>query len=469
MSHYEDLGTLEDRAAQARADAAAHPDPQMESSGQSRMAYRLAVTSPGTLMHVADLGWYHWDGTRWAEDRGGKRTRQAVNTMLREAWRDAYDDKELMKDVQKSQSSSAKSGIITEAAALPEFAVDIEELDADPYLLNVANGTLDLRTMQLRPHDPADRCTKITAGAWREDTTGPRWDKFLAETIPHEETRAFLARYVGQALVGEVTEHKLAILTGTGGNGKGVWYGAVDFALGDYAITPQPDMLLARRSDSAFDGSVELRGARWAVFSEVDPGRALAPATLKRLTGGDRITGRQLYRNNISFTPSHTLAMVANHLPEVPDMSRGMWRRLLVVPFDQEVPESQMDEQLPGKLQAEADAVLSWAVRGLMDYQQRGRHLDPPQDVQAATAGYREESDQLSKFLEEATVERAGATVTTTALWSKYGDWAAQLGEAPQLTGRNKFAEALVDRMGWKKNSRGHWVGHELAQAGDGW
>lgn len=465
MDTFNDLGTLEDRTAIARADAAAHPDPESESSGQSRLAYRLARTEGGRLMHVSDLGWFYWDGKRWAEDRGGKRTRRAVNRMLRAAWRDAYPaDEALQKDVQKSQSSAAKSGIITEAAALPEFAVEVEELDADPYLLNVDNGTIDLRTMELRAHDPADRCTKITAGAWRPDSTGPTWERFMTEVMPDKDTRDFLARYVGQALVGAVTEHKLAILTGTGGNGKGVWYGAVDFALGDYAITPQPDMLLARRSDSAFDGSVELRGARWAVFSEVDPGRALAPATLKRLTGGDKITGRQLYRNNISFVPSHTLAMVANHLPDVPDMSRGMWRRLLVVPFEQEVPEERIDEQLPNKLQAEADAILSWALAGWQEYSRPGSGgLRPPAVVDAATTGYRQESDQLSKFVEEQTNDAPGMTVTTTALFRRYGEWVAELGEAPQLTGRTKFAEALTERMGWSKNSRGHWVGHELA------
>ena len=463
MGQYDDLGTIEERKAKALEEARAHPDPQAKSSGHTRMAYRMAATVAGQLIHVADLGWFYWTGKRWAEDRGTKHTKRALNAMLLEAWDEAFEDEQLRKDVKLAQSAAAKNGIIAEAAALPEFSVDLDELDADPYLINVANGTLDLRTMTLRAHDPADRCTKITAGAWRADTTGPTWQKFIREVLPDETVRAFLARYVGQALVGEVTEHKLAILTGTGGNGKGVWYGAVDFALGDYAITPQPDMLLSRRSDSAFDGSVELRGARWAVFSEVDPGRALAPATLKRLTGGDRITGRQLYRNNISFTPSHTLAMVANHLPTVPDMSRGMWRRLLVVPFDTEVPEERMDEQLLFKLQAEADAVLSWAVAGWVDYRERGMRLDPPQEVQAATMGYRQESDQLSKFVEEQTIEVPGMTVTTTALWTRFQAWASELGEAPQLTGRTKFAEALVERMGWKKNTRGHWIGRDLA------
>lgn len=448
---------------EAKHDEFSPQDPDRETTGQARMAYRLTQRYTGRLIHVHGLGWHTWTGKRWEEDKRGAATR-AVLDVLRRSWREAMGDDKLLKDVKACNSAAGVAGVLKLAAGLPEFSHTVDDLDQDPYLLNVANGTLDLRTMELKAHDPADKLTKVTAGAWRPHEAGTgAWATFLDEVLPDEAVAGFLQRYVGQALVGQVLEHRLAILTGTGGNGKGVWYGAVDFALGDYAITPKPDMLLAAGNRGTFDGSVELRAARWAVFSEIDDGKALAPATVKRLTGGDRIAARNLYQPLIEFDPTHTLAMVVNHLPEVPDMSRGMWRRLLVVPFDQEIPEDRMDDQLPSKLQAAADEVLTWAIRGWQAYEANGRHLNPPEAVQAATGAFKAQADQLAQFVDDVTEPRHGADeLTSTQLWNAYGQWLARTGERAQVEGRNKLAEQLRDRLEWRMNSKKRWLGHVM-------
>ncbi len=120
-------------------------------------------------------------------------------------------------------------------------------MDADPYLVNCANGTLDLRSMQLRPHDPTDRITKVTAGAYRPGETGTgAWAEFLQQVLPDEDVRVFLQRVVGVALLGKVVEHVLPILTGTGANGKGVFYGALLHALGDYVSWFPGTVVLSR-------------------------------------------------------------------------------------------------------------------------------------------------------------------------------------------------------------------------------
>lgn len=214
-------------------------------SGQTRMAYRLAKAYNGRLLHVYGLGWLHWTGTHWAEDKTGAGTR-AILDVLRQSHTEAFGDDKLVRDVKACNSAPGIEGVLRIAAALPEFTSTVDDLDADPYLLNVANGTFDLRTMELRAHNPADRCTRVTTGAYRPETQGTTWRRFLATSLPDQHVREFLQRYVGQALVGRVVEQKLVILTGQGGNGKSVWTGAVEFTLGDYAITPQPDMLLAK-------------------------------------------------------------------------------------------------------------------------------------------------------------------------------------------------------------------------------
>lgn len=425
-----------------------------ETTGQTRMAYRLARHHAGGLLHVYGLGWLNWTGTHWAEDKTGAATR-AVLDVLRTSHAEAFTDDALRKDVKTCNSASGIEGVLRIAAALPEFTATVDDLDANPYLLNCANGALDLQTMQFRAHDPADRCTRITAGAYDPKTKGTTWRKFLDTSLPDQNVQGFLQRYVGQALVGRVLEQKLAILTGEGGNGKGVFYGAVGFTLGEYAFAPQNDMLLTKKHESAFDGSVELRGRRWAVFSEVDKGRQLAAATVKRLTGDDLITARQLYQKNITFRPSHTFAMIANHLPEVPDTGHGMWRRLMVVPFDVTVPADQQDEDLKLKLEAEADAILTWAVEGWCDYQERG--LDAPDAVLVATGEYRHQSDQIARFLSDATFTNPTVSCTTTVLHKHFQEW-ARLNDVDEVPGSRTFGEQLREH-GLSQDSRRAWKG----------
>lgn len=253
--------------------------------GQTRMAYRLADSHAGQLLHVHGLGWYVWDGRRWAEDDQGQATR-AVLDVLRAALGNSLGDRDLQQDVRRCESAAGIAGVLTIAAALEPFAATVRDLDADPYLLNCANGTLDLRTGALQPHRPADRITKITGAAYDPDAAGATWARFLDRVLPDSDVAGFLQRYAGLALCGRVLEHKLAILTGTGRNGKSVLYGALAAALGDYAGTAEPDLFMHR--DGAHPtGELDLRGVRWVVVSESDRGRRLAEATVKRLTGGD--------------------------------------------------------------------------------------------------------------------------------------------------------------------------------------
>ncbi|PWF88685.1 phage/plasmid primase, P4 family [Kocuria rosea] len=438
-----------------------HPDPQAVHQGETRMAYRLATTYRNRLMHVRGLGWHHWDGTRWTEDQRGH-TRRAILDVLAADLADALEnrDKDAVKELRRLETDRAQRGVLAQAADLPEFTATTDDLDADPYLLNTTNGTLDLHTREQRPHDPADRCTKIVRGAYRPGSvTGSTWEAFLARSLPNPEVRGFLQRYVGQSLIGRTTEQKLLVLTGEGGNGKTVWSEALTFALGDYALTPQKDMLLAKKNASAFDGSVQLRGRRWVTFSEVEKGRELDVATVKRLTGDESITARELYKANITFRPSHSLAMIANDPPSIPDTGHGIWRRLLMVPWTVVVPEHEQDDTLGEQLEAEADAVLTWALDGLADYQARGRKLDPPPAVTVATAAYREDNDDVAQFLTRCTQPAGGQSVGIKELHDRYKQWTNAMSKERQL-GRKEFGKELdkhATSHQLRKNSRGRF------------
>jgi putative DNA primase/helicase len=406
--------------------------------GQVRMAYRLAAAHRDRLLYVHRIGWHYWDGQRWAEDDQGAAQR-AVLAVLKTALRKSLGNPKLRTDVTKCESATGVAGVLAIASALTAFAATVRDLDQDPYLLNVANGTLDLRTMQLREHDPRDRITKVTRAGYDPEADPAIWDTFIAAVLPDEQVRRFLQRLIGLALLGKVIEHILPILTGIGANGKGTTYKALLWALGDYADTVDPDLFMVR--DHAHPtGEMDLRGLRLVAVSESDRDRRLAEATMKRLTGGDIIKARRMRQDFVSFEPSHLALFITNHLPTVSGDDPAVWRRIRVVPFDVVFTESEQDKDLDDRLRLEADAILTWAVHGYADYLEAG--LAEPEAVLKATTSYKLTSDAIARFIDER-CHLAGRTAAKT-LFEAFSSWCAA--EGLEAGSQTAFGKALDER-----------------------
>lgn len=417
--------------------------------GQVRMAYRLAAAYRDRLLHVHGIGWFAWTGKRWERDER-RHARRAVLDVLRDALGESLEDQTLRADVARCESDNGIEGVLGVASSLVEFAATVDDLDADPHLLNVANGTLDLRTMQLRAHDPADRLTKVTRGGYVPSVGRAVWMDFLTTVLPDEEVRGYVQRLAGQALHGRVGEHLFPVWTGTGANGKGTAYGAINFALGDYAISIDPDLLLQRDRGAHPTGLMDLRGVRWAVASETNDGRKLDEALMKRLTGGDPIRARYMHRDFVEFEPQHQLVYVTNHLPGVRGDDPATWRRVRVVPFDVVVPPDQRDPGLPERLQLEADAVLTWAVEGYLDYAAGG--MAEPAAVMARTDAYRQESDDVARFITERCHLSPAASTGARELYAAWQRWAQTEGAEPMS---EKAFGKEIDRLGYEKKRTG--------------
>jgi len=408
--------------------------------GQARIAYRLADRYAGKLLHVTGLGWHAWDGTRFvADDRGI--AKRAVLAELRRTLAASLGDKALRADVRRCESSSGVRGVLDLASALEPFAAAVADLDADPYLLNCANGTLDLRTLELQPHSASDRITKVCAAAYDPDAQSDLWDTFLARVLPDDTVRGFVQRVAGVGLLGTVREHILSIWTGTGANGKGTMDRALRHALGDYAATAEPDLFMHREGAHP-TGEADLRGVRWVAVNESDKDRRLAEATMKRLTGGDTIRARRMRQDFFEFQPSHTATLITNHLPKVSGDDPAIWRRIRVVPFDVVISEAERDGQLDEHLALAADAILAWSVDGWRQYRDTG--LDEPATVLAATTGYRRDSDAIGRFIDECCTISPAVKATTAGLFDAWEKWRAVDG-AEQVS-RRAFGQALTDR-----------------------
>lgn len=421
------------------------------------IAMEFAADNVDRLIHVAGAGWFYWDGRRWAADVKDKRATCAVLEVVRRLAPDSLGHKARWRALESAQKASGIKSVLTLAAAQPGISVDISELDADPFALNCANGILDLRTGELRPHDPTEHHTKVTRAAYDANAVSKAWQGYLDTSLPDVEVRDFLMRYLGLGLVGEVLEHVLVFATGAGRNGKGVLYECVMHAMGDYATTGAEGLLERAKSNAngPSPSLADLRGVRLAVLSETEEGARFAPALMKRLTGGDPIKARFLHENFFEFIPSHTLLYVSNFLPKLPSDDPAVWERARVVPFDVVIPKEDRDPELKKKIQANPEAVLASLVAGLQEYWQRG--LDEPQAVQVATQSYAQSQDDVLRFVQEECESCPGGGDTTTELFGRYETWASVEGVHPdQMLGRKKFGEAL-DRLGYTavKGARG--------------
>lgn len=433
---------------------------------QLRIAERLAALHADRLRYAHGLGWLEWDGSRWRHERDGASMRAAVE-VVKEAVREANDgqrlDDDLIKDVRRVETAFSLQGVLKIASCLRPLAVAADQLDTDPWLFNAVNGTLDLRTGRLRPHSRDDLITKIAGCELDRDATGPEFEKFLAEVLPEPALREFMQRLFGYALLGQVTEHVLPIFVGTGCNGKSTLVELLLRTFGDYGIATDPELLIQQKHAQHPTGLADLHGVRLAVAQETDEGRNLAAATVKRLTGGDKVRARRMRQDFFEFDPSHTVILVSNHKPRVSGDDPALWRRIRVVPFDVVVPSP--DPQLPQRLRKELPAVLAWAVAGYQTFAERG--LAAPKVVEERTAAYQSASDALGRFLAEQTITAQFARVRSRDLFRAWERWCRDSGEQPGS--EVSFAEALARRGFEKRKSHGAmtYVGLGLLADGD--
>ena len=442
---------------------------------QTQISYRFAADHNGKLLHIHNAGWMVWDSTRWIPDTGPVqaalldtlwRLRKEAAAMLAEAAA-SHDKamerkaKDLLSLVKSCESASGLAGVLKIASGLIGMTTTMAELDTGAYLLNMPNGTLNLETMELQQHDPADRITKITRGSFNpaNPAKSDLWNSFVERILPAVDVRDFFQRTLGLAMIGAVIEHILVIATGVGRNGKGVAYGAVMNAMGDYAAVADDGLFEVQRSNNpqaASPGLAKLRGVRFLAVSELEERARLAAAFMKRMTGGDRITARELYGSPFEFAPAFLIMMITNYLPKLPANDAATWARVRVIPFDVVIPPAQRDVHLGTKLNAEADAVLTWALEGLEDYQAAG--LREPVEVMKATQNYADSQDDVRRFVDSrCTGAPANGGDTTSELSQAYQTWAAEEGiHQAHVLGRSKFGEAL-DKLGFPstKQARG--------------
>jgi putative DNA primase/helicase len=409
--------------------------------------------------------WLVWTGTRWGRDDAGKVHRlakEAVRGIYREASDEADEErrKALAKHASRSEGADKIKAMLELAKS--EVPVSPDELDAETMLLNVLNGTLDLRTGELRDHRRDDLMTKLAPAEYDPGAEAPSWQAFLERVLPGEDLRGFVQRAAGYSATGDTSEQCMFIHHGPGANGKSTFQETLAAALGDYAMRTPTETLLVKHSGGVPNDVARLKGARFVAASETEEGRRLAESLIKDLTGQDTISARFMRAEWFDFKPTHALHLSTNHKPEIRGTDAAIWRRIRLVPWAVTIPPAEQDKKLPEKLRAELPGVLAWIVRGCVAWLRGG--LKAPEEVRRATKAYRAEMDVLAAFLADCCVRGENEEEFAGELWGAWKRWSEETGE--QTGTQKRFGGRLAER-GFlnhrdSKTGRKVWAGVSL-------
>jgi putative DNA primase/helicase len=414
-------------------------------------ARRFVARYRGSVLYCeAWSRWFLWDTMRWAEDerlevfaRAGDliRSLYAVAKKIK----DEDERKAFLSHLIKSESHRSIHAMVTLAKSDRAVARHPDDFDNDLWLCAVKNGTLDLRTGQLRSHDQKDMITKLAPVVYGPAAQCPNWLAFLDMIMLGRQSLVdFLKRALGSSLTGITSDKAMFILYGPGGdNGKSTMVEVMEMLLGNYARRTPVETFLKKREGSIPNDIARLRGARFVWAAENDRGVRLAESLIKEMTGGDRMAARFLHGEFFEFMPTFKIWFATNHKPTIRG-DAAIWRRLKLVPFDYTIPKDRQKKrhEVMAMFQSELPGILNWAIEGCLEWQRDG--LGVPDEVIDATREYESEQDTFSMFLEEKCVRVANARVLSLTLYREYKTWAEEHGETP--ASHKTFASLMSER-----------------------
>jgi P4 family phage/plasmid primase-like protien len=366
---------------------------------------------------------------------------------------------------------------------------DCEETE---HLLNFENGTVDLRTGELRPHDRAYFITKIIPIKFDADAACPLYLRTLNAIFDGNKSLVdYVRRFFGVCATGDVTNQTLHILFGKGANGKTTLLELMILLFGDYAAKVPEQLLLKDKHGSRHPAEkVVLAGLRLAVTSETDQSGRLDESRVKELTGTDSISARGMKENFFTFPPTHKLIVATNHKPKIVGTDHGIWRRIRLVRFNVRFwkeedavaephglydPDLKADPLLLSRLNDEAAGIMADVVKEAAEFYKAGKVIIPPKEVVLATKEYRKSEDTLAQFFDEM-VDVGGKPfavktgymtewfvpadvkenwIKGSVLYGNYKSWCVEMNLTPE--GTRTFGEYAKEVLGDPKRSNGHW------------
>ena len=423
---------------------------------------RMVDRHGSTLRYVYELKtWIEWIDGRWhVVPSPSDQAKDTVRSIYEEAANcaDTSRRQELGSWARQSESEGKIRAMINLASK--DLSVSVSKFDTDNDKINCLNGIVDLKTGKLEEHSSERLTMKQAQASLKPDASCSLWLHFLRDVFRgDEELIAYMQRALGYSLTGRINEHCLFVAYGLGSNGKTTLFETVLDVIGDYGRTTEFSSFLA--TDKPDTRKMEavglLRGVRIAVASETDSTKKWNEALVKKLTGGDTLTGTKMYGDQYEFTPTHKLWFQANHLPTAKDASNGFWRRIRIVPFKARFEGKAIDSLLREKLLKERDGIFAWLVEGARLYLSEKGLGELPQAVAEATEDYRSDSDILRQFISDQLEKSEGSRVKFKDTYEAYNDWRIRNGLEVDR-GEQKFFTSSMQERGIPSKKTMHGV-----------
>jgi len=396
--------------------------------------------------------WLIWDKRVWVPDRTDAIRIRAKTTARRlyaevSQIEDDQVKRALLQFAKKAESARTLTAMLELARS--EVPISVEELDMDPNLFNVRNGTIELDEVRFREHRPEDYLTKMADVDYDEKAECPLWLAHLDRIFAGDrEAIDGFQQMCGYSMLADNPAEVFFILYGkTGSNGKSKTLEVLGTIWGAYSKSADASKTLMKRrhNEGPKTELANLVGARLVTTSESAEGARLDEEAVKSITGRDRITVRRLFEREFEYTPGYKIWYATNHKPAV-STDKAIWRRIWLVPFTVEIPLEERDEDIVQKLLVERSGILNWCLDGLRAYHRAGRKLIQPEVFKVATEEYRLDADAVSKFLDEECIITLGPNdrEVRSDLYAAYKSFVRDNGGS--IVSAEKFAAALKDR-----------------------
>ena len=380
--------------------------------------------------------WIQWDGSRWLFDETGHMFRLAKETaksIHQEASKETNEDRRrsLIGHALRTESKKQLDSMIEVAKTEEGITISQSELDQDQYLLGVANGVINLKNGGLIDNCKEKMITKQAKVVYDPSSKCPMWLKFVNEiSNGDQELAGYLKKIVGYSITGDIREQVLFFLYGHGANGKSVFINIIQDLLSDYAMQTPVSTIMTRSKGGINNDVARLCGARFVATTETEEGSRFNDSEIKLITGGDTITARFLHKEFFQFRPQFALWISGNHKP-IPGDGYGIWRRLILIPFDVQFNKERQDKHLTSKLRSELSGILNWAIEGCLEWQNEG--LTTPSVILNATKEYKTEMDRIRSWMLDCCIEnpKPDSSTRVSDIYRSDKSWANDNGEWP--------------------------------------
>ena len=374
---------------------------------------------------------------------------QLMNEQQLEAYQDFLAAKAYQAFAIKRRDSKNITSTLRESH--PILEISPRDLDADPFALCTPEATYDLRKGMAgaREHSPEDFITKITSVS--PSQKGQQiWLDCLDLIFQGDQTLIdYVQMICGLAAIGKVYVEALIIAYGDGRNGKSTFWNAVSRVLGLYSGNISADTLTVGCRSNIKPEMAEVKGKRLLIAAEMQEGSRLNDSTVKQLCSTDDVFAEKKYKDPFSFKPCHTLVLYTNHLPRVSASDDGIWRRLIVIPFNAKITgKSDIKNYGEYLFDNAGESILTWVIEGAKKVIELDYQIPVPACVQKAIDEYRSQNDWFGHFLADKCEVDDSYKESSSALYQAYRNYSLDCNEYIRSTADFYFA---LEKAGFER------------------